>query len=98
MKKETILRTDIDLTQPLSDEQKQRLTALANMPDEEINFSDIPYNPNAKWVKAVSLKTNKKQQVTLRLDKDILDFFKKTGKGYQTRLNAVLRTYMEAQQ
>ena len=98
MKKESILRTNIDLTKPLSDEQKQRLTALANLPDEEIDFSDIPYNPNAEWVKAVPLKTKQKQQVTLRLDKDILDFFKKTGKGYQTRLNAVLRTYMEAQQ
>ena len=98
MKKETILRTNIDLTKPLSDEQKQRLMALANLPDEEIDFSDIPYNPNAEWVKAVPLKTKQNQQVTLRLDKDILDFFKKTGKGYQTRLNAVLRTYMEAQQ
>ena len=97
MKKNNTITKTIDLTQPLSDEQKQRLTAVANLPDEQIDFSDIPYNPKAEWAKAVALPSSK-QQVTLRLDKDVLDFFKKTGKGYQTRLNAVLRTYMEANQ
>ncbi|MBR5941020.1 MAG: BrnA antitoxin family protein [Neisseriaceae bacterium] len=98
MKKQHIIKTNIDLTQPLSDEQKQRLTALKEMPDENVDFSDIAYNPNAKWVKSVDFNTKQKQQVTLRIDKDVLDFFKKTGKGYQTRLNSVLRTYMEAHQ
>ena len=97
MKKNNTITKTIDLTQPLSDEQKQRLTALKDMPDEQIDFSDIPYNPKTEWTKAVVLPSTK-QQVTLRLDKDILDFFKKDGKGYQTRLNAVLRTYVEAHQ
>ena len=48
--------------------------------------------------KARAMYAQNKQQVTLRLDRDVLAFFKKTGKGYQTRLNAVLRTYMEANQ
>lgn len=39
-----------------------------------------------------------KQQITLRIDADILDWFKKQGKGYQTMINAVLRTYKESQQ
>ena len=37
-----------------------------------------------------------KQAVSLRLDADILEFFRKTGKGYQTRINAVLRSFVEA--
>jgi uncharacterized protein (DUF4415 family) len=37
-----------------------------------------------------------KQQVTLRVDADVLEFFKKTGKRYQSRINAVLREYMKA--
>ena len=37
-----------------------------------------------------------KQQVTLRLDADVLDFFKETGKRYQSRINAALREYMAA--
>ena len=98
MKKENIIKTDIDLNKPLSEEQKKRLTALANQSDENIDFSDIPYTPDAKWVKAIDFQSKQKQQVTLRIDKDILDFFKKNGKGYQTRLNAVLRTYVEAHQ
>ena len=38
-----------------------------------------------------------KQQLTLRLDQDVIDWFKGTGKGYQTRMNAVLRRYVSAQ-
>jgi len=39
-----------------------------------------------------------KQQITLRIDSDILDWFKEQGKGYQTMMNAVLRAYKESQQ
>ena len=39
-----------------------------------------------------------KQQITLRIDSDTLDWFKKQGKGYQTMINAVLRAYKESQQ
>lgn len=38
-----------------------------------------------------------KKQVTLRIDSDILDWFKKRGKGYQTMINAVLRAYKDSQ-
>ncbi|RXV66954.1 3-oxoacyl-ACP synthase [Roseovarius sp. A46] len=37
-----------------------------------------------------------KKPISLRVDRDVLDFFKRQGKGYQTRMNAVLRAYMEA--
>lgn len=49
------------------------------------------------WDRAVLVPASNKQMVSLRLDADILDFFKAQGKGYQTRMNAVLRAWMEAQ-
>jgi len=48
------------------------------------------------WVKDQGLPIKNKQQISLRVDADVLDFFKKTGKRYQTRMNAVLRHYVEA--
>ena len=92
----TVKRT-FDLKNPpvLSDEQKARLNALASMPDEDIDYSDAPYLPDAVWMKAMDLPHNK-QQITLRLDAEVLDFFKHTGKRYQSRINAVLRSYVEA--
>ncbi|MFN3722460.1 MAG: BrnA antitoxin family protein [Paracoccaceae bacterium] len=49
------------------------------------------------WANAVLVDPANKQMVSLRLDADILNFFKSNGKGYQTRMNAVLRAYVEAQ-
>ena len=46
------------------------------------------------WVRAAALPRTK-QQITLRLDADILDYFKSTGSRYQTRINAVLRAYVD---
>ncbi|MEL7465088.1 MAG: BrnA antitoxin family protein [Pseudomonadota bacterium] len=48
------------------------------------------------WANAVIVHPQPKVAVSIRLDNDVLEFFKKDGKGYQTRMNAVLRTYMEA--
>lgn len=95
-KTNTVKRT-LDLKKPpvLSTEQKARLEAVAAMPDEQIDYSDAPFLPDAVWTKIVDIPNGKKQ-VTLRIDADVLDFFKHTGKRYQTRMNAVLRAYMEA--
>jgi len=49
------------------------------------------------WSKAVWVNLSEKKPMTMRVDSDILEFFKAQGKGYQTRINAVLRAYMEAQ-
>ena len=49
------------------------------------------------WSSAVMVDGFLKKPVSLRLDPDVLDFFKAQGPGYQTRMNAVLRRYMEAQ-
>jgi uncharacterized protein (DUF4415 family) len=78
----------------------RELTAeeLAAIPDEDIDFSDIPELTEDFWANAtVHWPDQPKQQVTVRLDADLLDWFKSQGKGYQTRINAVLRTYYESQ-
>ena len=72
---------------------------LAAMTDDEIDCSDIPafteeFLAAAKWI----VEAPEKEQITIRVDKSVLDFYRKTGKGYQTRMNAVLRAYAEATQ
>ena len=47
------------------------------------------------WSKAVIVYPQPKNAISIRLDQDVVDFFKATGKGYQTRINAVLRHYMD---
>lgn len=66
------------------------------MQDEDVDLSDIPKQGRDFFAHAV-LWPGPKQQITLRLDPDVLKFFRKTGRGYQTTINAVLRKYMEAQ-
>ena len=98
MSKSNIVKRIIDPKKPpaVTVEQKARLDALALLTDDQIDFSDIPSRPDAVWVKAVAFP-HKKKQITLRMDGDVLDFFRKTGSGYQSRINAVLRTYVDAQ-
>ena len=71
---------------------------LAELPDEEIDTSDIP-ELDEEWfgrAKLVMPPTEPKEQIALRVDRDVLEFFRKQGRGYQTRMNAVLRAFMEA--
>ncbi|MFQ5569543.1 MAG: BrnA antitoxin family protein [Rhodothermales bacterium] len=77
-------------TQPLTPQK------LADMPDEEIDYSDIPETDAAFWASAHVVMPGKKKAVSLRLDLDVLEWFKAQGRGYQTRINAVLRSYMDA--
>jgi uncharacterized protein (DUF4415 family) len=78
--------------------QRKRLENLAHMPDSKIDYSDIPKRgPGVKWTRPGALvPAENKQQITLRLDSEVLDFFKNTGARYQSRINAVLREYMKA--
>ncbi len=76
---------------PLSPEE------LAALPDKAVDTSDIPALDEAFWKNArVVMPGRGKRQLTVRLDGDVLDWFKAQGKGYQTRMNAVLRSYFEA--
>ena len=63
--------------------------------DEDIDTSDIPEQGPDFFADAI-LWPGPKKQITLRLDPDVLKFFRKQGRGYQSTINAVLRRYMEA--
>jgi uncharacterized protein (DUF4415 family) len=91
-------KLDPQKLKPLSNAQRKRLAAVAAVPDSEINYSDIPQQRGAvQWTRPGALvQSENKQQVTLRLDADVLNFFKATGKRYQSRINAALREYMKA--
>jgi uncharacterized protein (DUF4415 family) len=67
------------------------------MKDEEIDTSDIPPLDEAFFAEATLRMPQAKPSITIRLDPDVLDWFKSQGQGYQTRINAVLRRYVEAQ-
>ncbi len=56
----------------------------------------IPELDNKFWENAVIKYPEKKKPITLRLDADVLVWFKSIGKGYQTRINAILRTFYES--
>jgi len=77
----------------------QRLDALQ---DEDIDLSDVPEITPEMFARAVIRRGLKppsgKQQITIRLDADVLKWFRAQGEGYQTRINALLRAYMEAHQ
>ncbi len=78
--------------------QRKRCAVVAKMPDVEIHYSDMPKQGGAvRWTRSGALAPSEnKQQVTLRVDADVLSFFKKTGKRYQSRINAALREYFNA--
>ncbi len=97
-KESNIVKRTLDIKKPprLSAEQKARLEAVASMPDEQIDTSDAPFIPDAVWMKAAEQLPHTKRQVTLRIDAEVLEFFKQTGRRYQSRMNAVLRAYVEA--
>ena len=78
--------------------QKRELAALAALPDDQIDTSDIPELPPSAWKNAVRGRFYRpvKQAVSLRLDADVVAWLKKPGKGYQTRANHLLRQQMLA--
>jgi len=76
--------------------RQQRLAKLAMRPDSEIDLSDIPELSESFWKNAIRNPYYRpvKQQVTVRLDSDIVAWLRQQGRGYQTRLNLVLREAM----
>jgi len=82
---------------PLTEAEKAELRALAQRPDSEIDYSDIPPLDDAFWERAVRNPWYRpvKTPTCVRIDSDILAWLKRHGaKGYQTRLNAILREAM----
>jgi uncharacterized protein (DUF4415 family) len=82
---------------PLTDDWK----AFKALSDAEVNAraqADPDAQPTsaAFWKSAVLVRPARKLPLTVRLDEDVLAWFRSHGKGYQTRINAVLRSYMQA--
>ena len=78
-------RADLDRVRRMSEAQLRDTSPaeLANLPDDF-------------WDAAVLVEPTRKQAISLRVDEDVLSWFKKTGPRYQSRMNAVLRSYMNA--
>src|ERR1700730_13702505 len=79
-------RTDWDYLDRVTD--AEMAASIADDPDWQ-EFKDID------WSKAVLVIPPKKKAISIRVDEDVLDYFKKQGAGYQRRMNAVLRSYMQ---
>jgi uncharacterized protein (DUF4415 family) len=81
----------------LTAEEQKAWTELQEMGDEDIDLSDMPERTTG-WRRVSELvPAENKQQITLRLDADLIAFFRSTGRRYQSRINAALREYVTAQ-
>ncbi len=75
-----------------------RLKELASRSEKQIDYSDIPELDEAFFEKAKLVRpAADKRQITIRIDADVLDWFRAQGKGYQTHMNAILKAYMHSQ-
>lgn len=85
----------------LKDARKMSVKELADfdaIEDKDIDTSDVPEYDSDFWKDVRPAMPNSKKAVTLHLDADVIEWFKKQGKGYQTRINNILRSYMKTQQ
>ncbi len=69
---------------------------IAAAKDEDIDFSEIPELDEAFWRDAELVEPDSTEQITMRVKRSVLDYFKAPGKGYQTRINRVLESYVRA--
>ena len=76
---------------------KSDLARLDRMKDSDIDYSDIPPLGDEFFKKATIAWPPPKNQLTIRLDADVLKWLKSNGRGYQTRINHILRAAMESQ-
>ncbi len=95
MSRKTVSHT-FDTLPPLTEKQRRHLDDLASLPDDRINLTDIPEMTDAQLVemKPAAHYRPIKQQITARVDADVLAWLKSQGKGYQSRINAILRREM----
>ena len=96
MKKKLISKTLPDA--PMTAARKRKLIQTAAKADADIDFTDIPELTEDFWKNAVRNPYYRpvKQQLTVRLDADVVAWLRQQGRGYQTRLNQVLRDVMVA--
>lgn len=74
----------------------ERLKQLKAIQEKDIDYSDIPELDASFWENATPRLPEPKKGVYIRLDADVLAWMKAQGKGYQSRINAILRAYYEA--
>ncbi len=91
-----MVRHTLESLPALTKAQRAKLKALAARPDNEIDTSDIPEMTDEQWKHARRghFYRPRKHQITARVDADVLDWLKAQGKGYQSRINAILRREM----
>jgi uncharacterized protein (DUF4415 family) len=98
MSRKNNVRHAIDPAQltPLTAKERDDLKALSALPEEQIDTSDIPPLTEAFWENAVRNPFYRpvKQQITVRMDADVLMWPRSSGRGYQTKLNDILRQAM----
>jgi uncharacterized protein (DUF4415 family) len=94
--KTKMVRHTLESLPTLTKAQRAKLKALATRPDSEIDTSDIPEMTDEQWKHARrgQFYRPRKRQITARVDADVLDWLKAQGKGYQSRINAILRREM----
>jgi uncharacterized protein (DUF4415 family) len=72
------------------------LNRLESTSDKDIDYSDSPETDEKFWKDAELVLKASKTPLTIRIDSDVLSWFKSHGKGYQTKINTVLKSYMSA--
>ena len=70
---------------------------IAAVKDQDIDFSDIPELDDKFWRNAELVEPDRTEQITLRVKRSVLAYFRASGKGYQSRMNRVLESYVRAQ-
>ncbi|CAK7033307.1 MAG: hypothetical protein DESF_01399 [Desulfovibrio sp.] len=98
-------RTRMPLRDAQAAESKTDWQRLKDMPDAAITLAaeedpdnlplDDPFFETARRLQPSALLKEAKQQITLRIDADVLEWFRATGSGYQSRMNAVLKAYVQ---
>ena len=88
--------------QTISKKSKTDWKRIDALEDKDIDLSDAPEVSTEMFARAIIRRGLKfvpnKTQMTIRLDSDVLEWYKNQGSGYQTKINALLRAYMEAHQ
>lgn len=88
-----LVRRPTRLTRPEAADTPIAETAVT---EAQVVNHEIDEEPHPDWTEEPLELPETKKAISLRVDRDVLDFFQKEGKGYQTRMNAVLRAYMKA--
>lgn len=77
-----------------SSSSRTNVTKLHQKNDKNINYEDNPATTEEFWKDAKIFMPQHKIHISLRLDEDIINYFKEEGKGYQSRINAILKAYI----